>query len=125
MAQPRIRAVYRVAADERDVSDVARAIAFEQTVELPERLVTDPAIIEGVVGSVAAIVPDPDIEGASRVTIDYATALASGQIPQLVNLLFGNVSTDIIASVDAGLDGLDDLGRQIGHRLRHPRHSQP
>lgn len=92
MPEQRIQAVYRVAGGEREVYAIARAIAYEQTVELPEALVTDPGIVEGVVGTVEGVEPYADLEGAYRVTIGYAAALASGQIPQLLNLLFGNVS---------------------------------
>jgi ribulose-bisphosphate carboxylase large chain len=87
-----IEAVYRVAADPRDAASLARAIAYEQTVELPEALVTAPHIVENVVANVVSVDPDAAVEGASRITIGYRTKLASGQIPQLVNLLFGNVS---------------------------------
>ena len=92
MSDQRIQAVYRVAGGKREASAIARAIAYEQTVELPEELVTDPAIIDGVVGSVDAVEPDPGLAGTFNITIGYPAALASGQIPQLVNLLFGNVS---------------------------------
>ncbi len=92
MSEQRIEAVYRVAGSERQACAVASAIAYEQTVELPEELVTDRGIAEGVVGTVDSIEPDAGLAGAYRVTIGYAAALASGQIPQLLNLLFGNVS---------------------------------
>ena len=54
----RIEAIYRVAGGEQQARAVASAIAYEQTVELPEGLVTDPGIIEGVVGTVESIEPD-------------------------------------------------------------------
>ena len=92
MSDQRIQAVYRVAGGEREASAIARAIAYEQTVELPEELVTDTAIIDAVVGTVEAVEADPDFTGRFDITIGYPPALASGQLPQLVNLLFGNVS---------------------------------
>lgn len=92
MSEQRIQAAYRVAGGEREARAIARAIAYEQTVELPVELITDPGIVTDVVGTVEAVAPDTDIEGACRITIGYSPALASGQIPQLVNLLFGNVS---------------------------------
>ena len=92
MSEPRIEAVYRVAGGPREAADSARAIAYEQTVELPEALVTDASIIENVVGRVDSIEPDPLVTGTYRVTIAYAADLASAQLPQLLNLLFGNVS---------------------------------
>jgi len=92
MSEQPIKATYRVAGGEPEAFAVAEAIAYEQTVELPAALITDSAIAENVVGRVAAVQPDADVEGSFQVTIDYAPGLASGQIPQLVNLLFGNVS---------------------------------
>ena len=92
MSAQRIQAVYRVSGGEREAHAIARAIAHEQTVELPEELVTDPGIVADVVGTVEAVEPDTSLEGARRITIGYSSVLASGQIPQLLNLLFGNVS---------------------------------
>lgn len=92
MSEQPIRAVYRIAGEPREAASVARAIAYEQTVELAEELVSDAASVAALVGSVQAVEPDPALAGASRATIDYAPTLASGQIAQLVNLLFGNVS---------------------------------
>ena len=92
MLAQRIQAVYRVSGGEREAHAIARAIAYEQTVELPEELVTDPGIVADVVGTVEAVEPDTGLDGARRITIGYSSVLASGQIPQLLNLLFGNVS---------------------------------
>jgi ribulose-bisphosphate carboxylase large chain len=92
MSKQRIQAVYRVCGGERDAHAMARAIAYEQTVELPEALVTDPGILADVVGAVEAVEPDASLPGAHRITIGYSPALANGQLPQLLNLLFGNVS---------------------------------
>lgn len=92
MSEQRIQAVYRVSGGERQAHAIARAIACEQTVELPEELITDPGILADVVGAIEAVEPDTGLAGAHRITIGYSPALASGQIPQLLNLLFGNVS---------------------------------
>ena len=117
MPEQRIQAVYRVTGAERETSAIARAIAYEQTVELPEELVTDPAIIESIVGKVESVEPDPGIAGAYRVTIAYESALASGQIPQLVNLLFGNVS------IYPGVRLVDvHLPDEFLNRFEGPRH---
>jgi ribulose-bisphosphate carboxylase large chain len=92
MLEQRIQAVYRIAGGEGEASTVARAIAREQTVELPEELVSDSPTIQAVVGTLESLEPDTHLDGACRATIGYAAELASGQIPQLLNLLFGNVS---------------------------------
>jgi len=87
-----IQATYRVAGGQRAAAATARAIAYEQTVELPEELVSDAHILDDVVARVEAVAPDAHRAGAFRVTIAYPAMLASGQIPQLLNLLFGNAS---------------------------------
>ncbi|MGH8274858.1 MAG: RuBisCO large subunit C-terminal-like domain-containing protein [Gammaproteobacteria bacterium] len=87
-----IRATYRVPGAVRAGGRTARAIAFEQTVELPEALVTDPAIRERIVGEVESVVPDPEMSEASRVIIAYNAELAVGGLGALFNLLYGNVS---------------------------------
>jgi ribulose-bisphosphate carboxylase large chain len=117
MPEQRIKAVYRVAGGEPKARAVASAIAYEQTVELPEALITDAAIIENVVGSVEAVQADPEIGGTFKVTIGYAVELAGGQIPQLVNLLFGNVS------IYPGVRLLDvQLPDALLQRLQGPRY---
>ena len=92
MSDQPIQAVYRVTGHGDPAAERARAIAWEQTVELPEGRVADQAIVAEVVGRVRTVEPDPEIPGTSRATIEYASDLACGQLPQLVNLLFGNVS---------------------------------
>ena len=124
----RIAAVYEVRTAPADAAELARRIAYEQTVELPRELVTDPSVCERVLGRVEAIRPPvsegaggrrpsgadhpPGGSGPSRsgsgsgagetgnsrpsgthlVTISYSAELANGQLPQLLNLLYGNVS---------------------------------
>jgi len=88
-----IQATYRVKADPINAAKLARFIAYEQTVELPEALVTDPHVLERVVGRVIDIEPDPiDPDAHQRVRIAYHSDLASRQLSQLLNLVFGNVS---------------------------------
>lgn len=86
----RLRVVYELAV-ERDEDAFARAreIAFEQTVELPEPCVP-PALVRAVVGR---------LEGMERLgkrrwraTLSYSPEIVGGQVPQLLNLLYGNVS---------------------------------
>ena len=98
----RILAIYEVRSAPDEVAGLARRIAYEQTVELPPSLVTDPEVCERVLGrvetisSLACAAPAqsaPLPAGAShRVTVSYSAELANGQLPQLLNLLYGNVS---------------------------------
>jgi ribulose-bisphosphate carboxylase large chain len=85
-----IIASYRLRCDAAQADALARFIAFEQTVELPERLVTDPRLLDQVVGKVLSLQADGRDHFCARIA--YAPELASGQLSQLVNLLYGNVS---------------------------------
>lgn len=105
----RILAAYDVRSTPEEVAGLARRIAYEQTVELPPALVTDPAVRERVLGRVESVSPldpaggerppsgppgssDPSTGASHRVTVSYSGELANGQLPQLLNLLYGNVS---------------------------------
>ena len=100
----RILATYEVRSTPDEVAGLARRIAYEQTVELPPALVTDPVVCERVLGRVETISsldpaardgrPSPGTTAAAshRVTVSYSGELANGQLPQLLNLLYGNVS---------------------------------
>lgn len=67
----------------------ARGIALEQTAELPARCV-DPALLESHVGEVMDL---RHVEpGTWQARIRYNAELAGGELSQLLNLLFGNIS---------------------------------
>ncbi len=87
-----IHAVYRVSCTPEEAPARAEDIALEQTVEVPAQLITDPEIQENVVAKVTAIAADPEMEDAQRISITYNAALANGHLPQLLNLLYGNIS---------------------------------
>lgn len=87
-----VRATYRVVGSAAEAAERARAIAYEQTVELPAALVVDPAVLSGVVGRVIGIAPVPGRDDVRDVRIEFASALACGQLSQLLNLVYGNVS---------------------------------
>lgn len=86
-----IIATYILSGDSAMVSSTARAIAYEQTVELPEQLVTDPEILKHVVGSIVGV--DPVVpEKMYKVRIAYPGAAEFKLLNPLFNLLYGNVS---------------------------------
>jgi ribulose-bisphosphate carboxylase large chain len=88
-----IRAVYHItAADAGRAEQAAQDIALEQTVEVPDRLVTDPHIRETVVGRVVTVTPLPDLPGRWQIEILFNPELTGWQLPQLLNLVFGNIS---------------------------------
>jgi ribulose-bisphosphate carboxylase large chain len=92
-ADDRIHAIYRLSTSESHAETFARFISFEQTVELPERTVhampQAMQLLEQVVGQVHGIEAR---DGYFDAHISYRTELASNQLGQLLNLLYGNVS---------------------------------
>jgi ribulose-bisphosphate carboxylase large chain len=87
----RVGVTYRLFGNDDEVEALARRIAFEQTVELPESQVRDD-IRRQVVGRLEAISADDDSEGARTVTITYPARHAGAHLSQLLNLAYGNVS---------------------------------
>lgn len=89
---PVITATYAITANPAGVEARARDICYEQTVELPPNLVGERDIVDRIIGRIREIRPDPVIQNRFRVVIEFAPELANGQIPQLLNLLYGNIS---------------------------------
>lgn len=86
----RLFAVYEVPGPPAEAEKAARAIAFEETVEVPFEFPLPSRIREEIVGRVGALTPVEN--GKFRVEIDFPAALAGGRIGTLLNLVFGNAS---------------------------------
>jgi len=86
----RLNVTYRLTCTGGDTpATLARNIALEQTVELPASCLPD-GIDDQIVGRVETIEP---LGGeCHRAVISYDPAIIGGEIPQLLNLLFGNIS---------------------------------
>ena len=125
---------YRILGDEHEARRVADAVRVEQTIEFPPELVHDPMIHDEVVGAVVDVAPAPDLvrpdEGCAArprtdVVVRYRDGVAGGGLPQLLNVLWGNVSLlpgvrveDVVLSGSTiaayagprfGVDGLREL----------------
>ncbi|MDY0060026.1 MAG: RuBisCO large subunit C-terminal-like domain-containing protein [Myxococcota bacterium] len=87
----RIVATYRVRLPPGGrIAELARAICLEQTVEVVESLAQDPWIQAEILGEVQEITP---LGGAEyRVLIAYPPAIVAGSLPQLLGVLYGNIS---------------------------------
>jgi ribulose-bisphosphate carboxylase large chain len=84
-----LRISYHLTASSRAAAEsTARFIGREQSVEVPEG--TAPAVEARLVGSVGALEPVDDTHW--RVVIAYDPDLVGGDVTQLFNLVFGNVS---------------------------------
>jgi ribulose-bisphosphate carboxylase large chain len=112
---PGLEAVYRVRSDASSIEDRARAIAVEQSVEMPVSAIEDDYILSNIVGRVVGI------EQRDAGTFEVRIALAAetvGQDPgQLINMLFGNTSIhDDVVLHDAEIPA--ELAKSFGG----PRH---
>lgn len=115
-----LTATYRVRTSAADIEARAKAIAVEQSVEMPLSAIDDTAVLENIVGVVHEIVEVS--AGIYDVAVQLAAATSGPEPGQLLNILFGNTSihddvtlqdVDLPASFathfngpDHGLDGL-------------------
>ena len=93
MSAPRFHIIYRITPDDsRPIEAHAKDICLEETVEIPGDCVP-PAIWEaGIVGQVEAISPCPAPSPAFDVAISYRADIVNDSIPNLLNVVFGNIS---------------------------------
>jgi ribulose-bisphosphate carboxylase large chain len=85
----RIRATYLLEVPEREVEARARALAVEQSVEMPVEAIADRHVLDDVVARVEAIRPR---DGRFEVQIGIACSTTGHEASQLLNMLFGNCS---------------------------------
>ncbi|HST74083.1 MAG TPA: RuBisCO large subunit C-terminal-like domain-containing protein [Acetobacteraceae bacterium] len=86
----RLVATYRVRSDGGAIEARARAIAVEQSVEMPLDAIDDAEVLDEIVGRVEGI----EDQGGGRFTvrIGLAAATVGTDAGQLLNMLFGNTS---------------------------------
>lgn len=85
----RIHASYRITGAADHAESVLAQLVVEQTIEFPADLVPDDDITRHVIGRVES---SEQHAGALEALVSYAVELAGGQLPQLMNVLFGNIS---------------------------------
>ncbi|TMK03549.1 MAG: ribulose 1,5-bisphosphate carboxylase, partial [Alphaproteobacteria bacterium] len=126
---PRLQAIYLVRCDAPAIEERARAIAVEQSVEMPLSAIADDFVRSQIVGRVEGITERQDRLFAVRISLAAETA---GRDPgQLVNMLFGNTSLhedveladvvlpkDLIACFGGPRHGLHELRRRVGAPAR-------
>ena len=111
----RLRATYDLAFALADARERAAAISVEQTIEFPADLVADDDIRRHVIGRVESV--EAVSATLSRAVISYAVEVTGGELPQLLNVLFGNCS--LLPGVR--LVGLE-LPPSLLSRFRGPRY---
>lgn len=86
----RFAVVYRLTGDQAGALAKAEDICLEQTVEFPAELVPAGFIKNEVLGRIEEFSTAGG--GAYLATISYATETAAGELTQLLNVIFGNIS---------------------------------
>lgn len=86
----RFRAVYQLQGPASAARARAEDICIEETIEYPPELVSPGDIRDHVFGQIESFVPLED--GSWRAVISYADEISGWELPQLINVLFGNIS---------------------------------
>lgn len=86
----RFRAVYQLQGDEPAARARAEDICIEQTIEYPPELIPPGDIRDHVFGQINSFNSLED--ETYRAVISYADEISGYELPQLVNVLFGNIS---------------------------------
>ncbi len=86
----RFRLIYRLHGHEADARAVAQHICLEQTVEFPVDLVPAGDIRDSIVGQIEDFRRINDDSYAA--TISFAVETTGFELPQLLNVIFGNIS---------------------------------
>jgi S-methyl-5-thioribulose 1-phosphate isomerase len=125
----RLQAVYHSRSDARSVEARARAIAVEQSIEMPLSAITDDFVRDEIVGRVENIAEKE--RGLFEVRISLAAETVGGDPGQLINMLFGNTSlhedvtlhdaalpAELIKGFGGPRHGLHELRRRVGAPAR-------
>lgn len=92
MPVDRFHALYRVRCSPDTITSRARALALEQSIEMPIEAVRDARIRSRIAGEVAAIEPVPGAADRFDVSIALASETTGAEPGQLLNMACGNCS---------------------------------
>ena len=81
---------YKLQSDQDSVEDLTQRIIIEQTIEMPENLVKDNWIRDNIIGEVIDC-HQTDTKEFELLT-SYQADITSHELPQFLNLLYGNIS---------------------------------
>jgi ribulose-bisphosphate carboxylase large chain len=122
---PVLHVVYHVRSDAKSIDERARAIAVEQSVEMPVGAIDDETVRREIVGRVTGIAEIAP--GLFEVRIDLAGETVGRDAGQLINMLFGNTSLhadvalddvelpgDLVESFGGPHHGLNELRDRVG-----------
>lgn len=125
----RLVATYHVRSDAHAIEARARAVAVEQSVEMPLSAIEDQHILDEIVGRVDDIAEVSSGLFAVRIALSRATV--GDDAGQLINMLFGNTSLqddvvlhdaefpdDVVAPYEGPNIGLEGLRERVGAEAR-------
>lgn len=78
--------------DGRDIKDHAQDIAIEQTVEVPYDCLSEEHLSQRIIGEIEGIEAIDATTSLYKVVISYRCDVSGFAVPQLLNVLFGNIS---------------------------------
>jgi Ribulose 1,5-bisphosphate carboxylase, large subunit len=120
-----LQAIYHTRGDARSIEARARAIAVEQSVEMPLSAIVDDFVRAEIVGRVESITEKE--HGLFEVRISLAAETIGSDPGQLINMLFGNTSLhedvtlhdvvfpqELINAFGGPRHGLHELRRRVG-----------
>jgi ribulose-bisphosphate carboxylase large chain len=126
---PRLQATYLVRCNARSIEERARAIAVEQSVEMPISAIEDDFVRSEIIGRVEAITEREN--NLFEVRISLAAETVGNDPGQLINMLFGNTSLhEDVVLADVALPkelievfggprhGINELRRRVGAPVR-------
>jgi ribulose-bisphosphate carboxylase large chain len=126
---PRLQATYLVRCDARSIEERARAIAVEQSVEMPLSAIEDDFVRSEILGRVEGITERQN--NLYEVRISLAAETVGRDAGQLINMLFGNTSlhddvvlTDVVLPKElievfgGPRHGLNALRQRVGAPVR-------
>ena len=129
MPNSRLNAIYHVRCDARSIEERARAIAVEQSVEMPLSAIADDVVRSEIVGRVEAI--SESEAGLFEVRISLNAETVGHDPGQLINMLFGNTSlhsdvelhdvalpAELVKAFGGPRHGLQELRRRVGAPVR-------
>jgi ribulose-bisphosphate carboxylase large chain len=125
----RLQAIYHIRGDASAIEARARAIAVEQSVEMPVGAISDDFVRSEIIGRVEAIAEKE--RGLFEIRISLAAETVGADAGQLLNMLFGNTSLHddvVLHDVELPVElakafggpryGLVGLRRRVGAPLR-------
>jgi ribulose-bisphosphate carboxylase large chain len=124
-----LTAIYHVQSDAASIAERARAIAVEQSVEMPVAAITDETVLSEIVGQVEDVTELGP--GCFAVRIGLAVATTGGEAGQLLNMLFGNTAihedvrlhdvvlpAELVAAFTGPQQGIEGLRQRVGAATR-------